>query len=378
MQLNARELRDRQAQPGRVAAGRLGERACGDVHVGRRTDSTLAILLGSTLDRRDPRPDRDGEQRRRQDCAGRSARSRSSSTTSRVRAAQLKNAQSAAGAGRRPASGRPSSRSSRGLAERQQLLALDPAARSRGSSARRRRASGAARGRGQSAAAEAPARRRSTGRRSRPQEQDVVGASAVSPDGASRSRRPRSTAAVVGIAMRYLGTPVRLGRLLAGRLRLLRPRDVRLLAGRRLAPAPRGRPVQLRGPGLARRSSSPATSSSSTGSATSGSTSAAASSSTPRTPATWSRSQPERLWYAATYVGARYGSVVLTVPCGGATAATTSRVVHAGRSRRQISRASREVLLDDAPPQLQRRRDLALLGREVPREDREALDLLEA
>ena len=38
----------------------------------------------------------------------------------------------------------------------------------------------------------------------------------------------------------------------------------------------------------------------------------------------------------------------------------------------------REVLLHDAALQLQRRRDLALLGGEVAREDREALDLLEA
>src|SRR5205085_4179674 len=38
---------------------------------------------------------------------------------------------------------------------------------------------------------------------------------------------------------------------------------------------------------------------------------------------------------------------------------------------------AREVLLADAPLQLQRRRHLAVLGGEVAREDREALDLLE-
>ena len=38
----------------------------------------------------------------------------------------------------------------------------------------------------------------------------------------------------------------------------------------------------------------------------------------------------------------------------------------------------REVLLHGTAPELQRRRDLAVLHREVAREDREALDLLEA
>ena len=47
--------------------------------------------------------------------------------------------------------------------------------------------------------------------------------------------------------------PVRLGWLLARRLRLLRVRDVRLRAGRRLPASPRGRPVQLRHARLARR-----------------------------------------------------------------------------------------------------------------------------
>ena len=36
------------------------------------------------------------------------------------------------------------------------------------------------------------------------------------------------------------------------------------------------------------------------------------------------------------------------------------------------------MLLADLPPELQRRRHLALLDREVPRQDGEALDLLEA
>ena len=53
------------------------------------------------------------------------------------------------------------------------------------------------------------------------QEQDVVGASAVSPDGQVTVAPPSQYGGVVGIAMQYLGTPVRLGRLLAGRLRLL-------------------------------------------------------------------------------------------------------------------------------------------------------------
>ena len=91
---------------------------------------------------------------------------------------------------------------------------------------------------------------------------------------------------VVGVAMQYLGSPIPVGRGIAERLRLLRLRDVRLLAGGRLAPAQRRPAVQLGEP-VSRESSRPATSSSSTGSATSASTSAAASSSTRRTRATW-------------------------------------------------------------------------------------------
>src|SRR5205823_14042933 len=47
------------------------------------------------------------------------------------------------------------------------------------------------------------------------------------------------------------------------------------------------------------------------------------------------------------------------------------------RSAVQRLDLAREVLLANAPLQLQRRRHLALLGGEVAREDREALDLLE-
>ena len=50
----------------------------------------------------------------------------------------------------------------------------------------------------------------------------------------------------------------------------------------------------------------------------------------------------------------------------------------AGSSRCRASPLRSEVLLDDLPLQLQRRRNLVLVGREVPVEDLEAADLLEA
>src|SRR5438093_4900775 len=109
-----------------------------------------------------------------------------------------------------------------------------------------------------------------------------------------------------------------------------------------------------------RTSSSRATWSSSTGSGTWASTSAAASSSTLRTRATWSRSR------ASPTPGTRRRT---SAP------SASSRL----RVRRvQLLDLGGEVLLAHPPLELQGRRDLAVLGREVAVDDGEPLDLLEA
>ncbi len=97
----------------------------------------------------------------------------------------------------------------------------------------------------------------------------AVGATAATPEGATvvppsqySGRRRR------GDVRDRHAVPV--GGLLARRVRLLRPRDVRLLADGRLAPALLLRDVERRCLGAERTSSSPATSSSSTASGTSG------------------------------------------------------------------------------------------------------------
>ena len=191
-----------------------------------------------------------------------------------------------------------------GLAERQRLVESIKGeiaqARGRGAGA-----PGAAR-RGGAAAAPGPARPRRRRQRSRPSSPGrTSSAPPRSRRKACRSRPPSRFGGVVGIAMQYLGTPYVWGGSLARRLRLLRVRDVRLRAGRRLAAAPRGRPVQLRHARLARRARSRATSSSSTGSATSGSTSAAAQFiHAPHTGDVVKISSLSDSWYASTYVGA--------------------------------------------------------------------------
>ena len=133
----------------------------------------------------------------------------------------------------------------------------------------------------------------------------AVGATAATPAGRDRGpavdpfRRRRCRAPVPR-------NPVCLGGRLTGRVRLLRPRDVRLLAGRRLAAALLLRDVRASGRRCRRISSSPETSSSSTATGTSGSTSAAVSSSTPRTRARSSRSRASTAVRTLTgYDGAR-------------------------------------------------------------------------
>ena len=129
--------------------------------------------------------------------------------------------------------------------------------------------------------------------------------------------------------------PVQVGRRKPGdRLRLLRPRPVRVRAGRHLATALHRLAVELPGrrPGRRRTSCSPATSSSSTGSTTSGSTSATGTSSTRRTPARTSRSTASASgWFASRYDGARR---IVGAAVGGSsqTATTTAFTSGSGTS----------------------------------------------
>ena len=207
--------------------------------------------------------------------------------------------------------------------------------------------------------------------------------------------------------------PLRLGRREPVRLRLLGARDVRLRAGRDLAAAQRRDAVQHRRRARSRgASSSRATSSSSTGSATWGSTSAAASSSTRPTPGTSSRSRASTTPGTRRRTSARSASRDLLarqrsqglnraldhrLRRGTSLKALSAQLLErprlASRRCRGSSRVQlgslrdavvegvdlvREVLEDDPPLELERRRHLALLHLEVAREDREALDLLEA
>ena len=67
-----------------------------------------------------------------------------------------------------------------------------------------------------------------------------------------------------------------------------------------------------------------------------------------------------------------------SAPAGSSQPSSLRSVSAAARLCVQRVDLGREVLLHGAPPELQRRRDLAVLHREVAGEDREALDLLEA
>ena len=208
---------DREAQPvRRRSAG--SATGCGRCTRHGEEDSTLAILLGSHsigdfLDRIETVnsvavPGLAGD-RRDQEVQARRHRAGRAAEDSRTRG----RSRSWPSARRRSSRSRPAWPSASSCSARSR-------ARSRGSSARRRR-------RQARLAAEAQARLEAQlAAQHRPceqaQQQDVVGASAVSPDGIVTVAPPSQYGGVVGIAMQYLGTPVRLGRLLTGRLRLLR------------------------------------------------------------------------------------------------------------------------------------------------------------
>ena len=136
-----------------------------------------------------------------------------------------------------------------------------------------------------------PPRRRPASLPTVPNPARLAGSVPLAPEAAAAARGPLARPARRADRSRGARRAVSLRRQLAERVRLLRPRRLRLRQARRPAPAQRRGAVRVRSPGRPPATSGPATSSSSTGSATSASTSAAAGSSTPRSPASGSRSR---------------------------------------------------------------------------------------
>ena len=215
--LNAPRPRDREAQPVRRRSAAWAP-ACARCTPTPQEDSTLAILLGSHsigefLDRVETVNSVASQDTQ---VVGEVKKFKHDVT---VRAAQLKIAharQEQVVAERAAAKQQIES----GLAERQQLLGSiqgEIARLQREEEARQARLAAEAQ-----RAAAGPARRAAARPCSRRRRRTWSVPPPSRRTGSSRSRRPSQYGGVVGIAMQYLGTPVRLGRLLAGRLRLLR------------------------------------------------------------------------------------------------------------------------------------------------------------